>query len=32
MAKSHKLSQQFMQMELSGFDAKPEQNNLVSRE
>jgi hypothetical protein len=32
MAKSHGLSQQFIHMELSGFNAEPEQKNLVSRE
>jgi hypothetical protein len=32
MAKSHGLSLQFIQMELSGFNAEPEQNNLVSGE
>jgi hypothetical protein len=32
MAKSHGLSLQFIQMELSGFNAKPEQNDLVSGE
>jgi hypothetical protein len=31
-AKSHGLSLQFIQMALSGFNAKSEQNNLVSRE
>jgi hypothetical protein len=32
MAKSHGLSQQIIRMELSGFNAEPEQNNLVSGE
>ncbi len=32
MAKSHGLSLQFIQMELSGFNAEPEQNDLVSGE
>ncbi len=31
-AKSHGLSQQFIQMELSGLNAEQEQNNLVSGE
>jgi hypothetical protein len=30
--KSHGLSQQFMQMELSGFNAEPEWKDLMSRE
>jgi hypothetical protein len=29
MPKSHGLSQQFIQMELSGFNAEPEQKDLV---
>jgi hypothetical protein len=32
MAKSHGLSLQFIQMELSGFNAEPERNDLVSGE
>jgi hypothetical protein len=32
MAKSHGLSLQFIGMELSGFNAEHEQNDLVSRE
>jgi hypothetical protein len=32
MAKSHVLSLQFIQMELSGFNAEPKWNDLVSRE
>ncbi len=32
MAKSHGLSLQFIQMELSGFIAEPNRNDLVSRE
>ena len=32
MAKSHGLSQQFIWMELSGFNMEPERNNLVSGE
>jgi hypothetical protein len=32
MTKNHGLSQQFIQMELSGFNAEPEWNDLVSRE
>ncbi len=31
-AKSYGLSQQFIQMEISGFNMEPEQNNLVSGE
>jgi hypothetical protein len=31
-AKSHGLSQQFICLELSGFNVEPEQNDLVSRE
>jgi hypothetical protein len=31
-AKSHGLSLQFIQMELSGFNAEPKWNGLVSRE
>jgi hypothetical protein len=32
MAMSHGLSLQFIQIELSGFNVKPERNGLVSRE
>ncbi len=32
MAKSHGLSQQFIQMELSGFNVEPELNDLLSGE
>ncbi len=32
MANSHGLSLQFIQMELSGFNAEPERNDLVSGE
>jgi hypothetical protein len=32
MAKSHGLSLQFIQMELSGFNAEQKRNSLVSRE
>ncbi len=32
MAKSHGLSLQFIQMKLSGFNAEPKRNNLVSIE
>jgi hypothetical protein len=31
-AKSHGISLQFIQMELSGFNAEPERNDLVSGE
>jgi hypothetical protein len=31
-AKSHGLSQQFIKMELSGFNVEPERNDLVSGE
>jgi hypothetical protein len=32
MAKSHGLSLQFIRIELSGFNAEPEENDLVSGE
>jgi hypothetical protein len=32
MAKSHGLSQHFIQMEPSGFNAEPNQKDLISRE
>ncbi len=32
MAKSHELSQQFIQMELSGFNVEPEQEDFISRD
>jgi hypothetical protein len=32
MAKSHGLSLQFIQMELSGYNTEPEWNDLVSTE
>jgi hypothetical protein len=32
MVKSHGLSLQFIQMELSGFNVEPKQNDLVSKE
>ncbi len=32
MAKSHGLSQQFIQLELSGFNAEPKWEDLISEE